>query len=63
MALDDLLNRDGLAEDVREAIREELAVRKRAEEARRESEERFRTFLDSAAELPQVVAHRQEIEI
>ncbi len=63
MALEDLLTRDDLPEDAREVIRAEAAERERAEEALRQSEERSRSFLDSATGPPQGVPHRQEIKI
>jgi len=49
MALDDLVNRDDLPEDVREAIRQELEARSRSAEAARASEQLYRGLFETLA--------------
>jgi len=51
MALDDLLNRNDLPEEVRAAIREEIATHRRSVEARRASEEELTQHRDRLEEL------------
>ncbi len=51
MALEDLLTRDDLPEDVRETIREEIAEHKRTEEALRRTKAEFRDLYDNAPDM------------
>ena len=51
MMIEELLDGDHLPEDVREAVRNDIADRKRAEKELRASEERFRLLADNATDV------------